>query len=60
MNHSRNKSDEFARKLWLLCWPLAFLAAMLVVYECNPQRSDPSVSAASTPVASQQATQPIR
>jgi hypothetical protein len=60
MNHLQQKSDEFARKLWLFCWPLVFLAAMLVVYECNPQWGDSTPSAASTSVASQPATQSIK
>ncbi|MGA2896569.1 MAG: hypothetical protein ABSE27_03100 [Acidobacteriaceae bacterium] len=57
MNHARSEKDEFARKLWLFFWPLVFVVGMTVLSECGPQLFS---SAASTPVASQQATQSIR
>jgi len=60
MNHLRGNSDESARKFWLFCWPLVFLAAMLVVYEFNPQWCDPTPSVVSTSVASQPTVQTIR
>jgi len=57
MNHLRENSDEFARKLWLFIWPLLFVVGMTVLSELGPRLFS---SAAATPVASQQATQPMK
>jgi hypothetical protein len=60
MNHLREKSDEFARKLWLFCWPLVFVVGMTVLSECGPQLFNSGPSATATPAASQQAAHSIR
>ena len=46
-----------ARRLWLFFCPLVFVVVMTLLSEFGPQLFS---SAAATPVASQQATQPIR
>jgi len=58
MNHLRENSDEFARKLWLFFWPLLFV--MTVLSECGPQLFNSGPSAVATPAVSQQAMHSIR
>jgi hypothetical protein len=57
MNHLQQRSDEFARKLWLFFWPLLFVVGMTVLSECGPQLFSSVRLAAPPPVASQPAAQ---
>ena len=57
MNHLRENSDEFARKLWLFFWPLVFVVGMTVLSQFGPQLFS---SAAAAPVASQSTTQTVK
>jgi hypothetical protein len=57
MDPTRRDSDVLARRLWLFFCPLVFVVVMTLLSEFGPQLFS---SAAATPVASQQATQPIR
>jgi hypothetical protein len=35
----QNRTDSVARRLWLLIWPLTFVAVMTILSECGPQTS---------------------